>query len=142
MTPPAAPRCVRSLSEKNHPFTAMNTTSPSQMLRYLPVKIAAGSEPSRDGYGWHPLQEGRALLAWVADAPDSASQESAERIRHAVSLFLTMSPGNEERLAMPSSETEARARARCKALGAPGAAWPDWMKAEAPTPRNTLALLH
>lgn len=86
----------------------MNTSSPSQMLRYLTVKISAGEEPSRDGYGWHPLQEGRALLAWVADAPDSATQESAERIRHAVSLFLIMSPGNEERLAMPGSETEAR----------------------------------
>lgn len=32
---------------------------------------------------------------------------------------------------------------RCyRMAGWPEPAWPDWMKAEAPTPRNTLALLH
>lgn len=75
---------------------------------FLSIKIAQTAPTSRDGYGWQSLEGGRALCAWVVDAPDDARTDTADTVNRAVKAFFTAEMDTERTVANVASEQEAR----------------------------------
>jgi hypothetical protein len=102
-----ASTAARMQSEERPEATVPNAQR-MMAARYLGVKIPQAQAASRDGYGWHPLHGGRALCAWVADAPDDARVDTPDLIHHAVRRFLYSDQETERVIAAVASPEEAR----------------------------------
>ncbi len=80
------------------------------MSRYLSIMMPQTPGACRDGYGFRSLDGGRAICAWVVDAPDDARADTAQFVEQIVDAWLS---GDGKRdiagtIADVASESEAR----------------------------------
>ena len=75
---------------------------------YVSIMLAQNQGSCRDGYGYRRLDAGRALVAWVADAPDDALLETACCVERAVDAYLGCGGDAARTMAAAASEWEVR----------------------------------
>lgn len=63
--------------------------SESTAGRYLPIMLPQTPGACRDGYGYRSLDGGRAICAWVVDAPDDARIDMAQFVEQIVDAWLS-----------------------------------------------------
>jgi hypothetical protein len=90
--------------------TDLDTPAEPLSSRYLSILLPQTPGACRDGYGYRSLEGGRAILAWVVDAPDDALLDTVKFVEQIVDAWL--SGDGEKPISKPIAEVASESESR------------------------------